>query len=112
MMEMRNCSVYPCGAMGVSVGAAFWVGRGPSDATSIAFDVKLPLCSAREGSHSAMAYCPSDPIPHSGDHSRSPSTVNAEFTLVIRQIPRTSIREPEQSSLDCGRNRTQNASPG
>jgi hypothetical protein len=59
-----------------------------------------------------MAYCPSDPIPHCGDHSRSASTVNAEFALVIRQIPRTSIGEPEQSSLDYGHNRAQNASPG
>jgi hypothetical protein len=59
-----------------------------------------------------MACCPSDPIPHCGDHSRSASTVNAEFALVIRQIPRTSVGEPEQSSVDYSHNLTQNTSSG
>ena len=66
----------------------------------IALDVKLPSCSAREVSFSAMAYCPSDPAPHCGDHSHSVSTVNAESALVVRQIPRAFIGEPEKSSVD------------
>ena len=68
MMEMRNCSVQ-YGAIGVGMGVAFLAGGGPPGGAPIAFDVKLPLCSIREVSLSAMAYCLSDPAPHCGDHS-------------------------------------------
>jgi hypothetical protein len=94
MMEMRNCSVYRCGTIGIAVGIAFLAGGGPPIAASLAFDVKPPLCSNRAVSLSAMAYCPSDPVPHSGDHFHLASTVNAEFAIAIRQIPRASIGEP------------------
>jgi hypothetical protein len=107
MMAMRNCSVYPCGAMGAGVGAVSLAGGRPTGTTPIAVDVKLPLCSAREVSVSAMAYCPPDPAPHCGDHSHWVSTVNAESALLVRQIPRTFMGGREKSSVDCGHSRTQ-----
>jgi hypothetical protein len=43
MMEMRNCSVCPCGVIGIVVGVAFLAGAGPLDRAPIALDAKLPL---------------------------------------------------------------------
>ena len=103
-MEMRKCSAYPCGGIGVGVGAACLSGGEPPGPAPIAFDVTLPLCSPRKFSLFVMAYCPSDPVPHCGNHSHSVSTVNAESAPVVRQSPRTSMGGPEKSSVDCSHN--------
>ena len=47
----------------------------------------------------SMAYCPSAPAPHCGDHFRSLSTVNAESALVVRQIPHISSQTRKKTAI-------------
>jgi len=88
--------VYPCGAIGVGVGAAFLAEGGPPGPTPIAVDVQLPLYSAPEVCFSAMVSSPFDPAPHYREHSCS-STDNAASERMIRHIPHVFGGKPEKS---------------